>query len=691
MSEDAHNVSVSELCTRYGTNIEKGLTSEQAKAGLEKHGPNKINDPVETPVIVTFCQGIFNNIILLPWIAAIICFVIYGVSSDCLYIGIFLCLAGAAVSVFLFIKEVKEKWAITTAREAALEPKLQVLRDGQQVEVRKTQITIGDIVILESCDTVPADMRIFKSDGLMVDKSSLTGESNPQNVGPELTHENPLETQNLVLGSTKVTHGSGIGVVFAVGMKTVSGRISGLASTLEAGQSLFDVYISQVITYLRITALAIGIIVFFLAFIFGYHWVDCFLCISAVILASLPLGLPAELAFCRKIAHQRLEEKKCILKSNEALEVLPTVNTICTGKTGIFTENKLTVAHLWFNNKLVEVKEEEHKSGNAALDRDTIGWKELERASRLCNTAKFKLKANNDSSADNNVTGDPIDAAIMKYNVLFKDNIPAYRSNNERVFGRFGYSSFNSFISFKTLFSIHKSEQGGGLQHIFLVKSDPEIILDMCSTILVDGKAKPIEEKMKNEIEATCQKLRERGERVVAYSELLLPTDKYPMGYNFESDEFDEMYENLSKGILRFVGMISLVDPIRKDLASAVSRCREAGVKVVMLTEDNAITAQLVAKEVGILTGDQEKALDKLMVRSTIVTQKQIRNLQDLNDYHEIVVAEFDDNFIGTVMNITERFQNSGNVVAFIGEEKSLRPDQNLSSLYTSNLGVVMR
>lgn len=261
--------------------------------------------------------------------------------------------------------------------------------------VRAEDLVVGDVVDVKFGDRIPADIRIFESRGFKVDNSSLTGESEPQSRGIEFTHENPLETKNLAFFSTNAVEGTAKGVVISCGDNTVMGRIAGLASGLDTGETPIAKEIHHFIQLITGVAVFLGVSFFIIAFILGYHWLDAVIFLIGIIVANVPegkcpghwdchhcsvlvltntspLGLLATVTVCLTLTAKRMASKNCLVKNLEAVETLGSTSTICSDKTGTLTQNRMTVAHMWFDNQIIEADTTEDQSGTLLENYDSF-------------------------------------------------------------------------------------------------------------------------------------------------------------------------------------------------------------------------------------------------------------------------------------------------------------------------------
>merc|ERR1719295_645784 len=586
---DDHKITIDELHKRYEVNPETGLTSSQAKANVEKYGPNALTPPPTTPEWVKFCQCMFSGFACLLWLGAILCFIAYSIQAsayeeppdDNLYLGVVLTAVVTVTGIFSYYQESKSAKIMESFKNLVPQYAL-CRRDGEKVTITAAELTLGDIVEVKFGDRIPADLRVLEARGFKVDNSSLTGESEPQTRSPEFTHENPLETRNLAFFSTNAVEGTAIGMVVNIGDNTVMGRIAGLASGLEGGQTPIAKEIAHFIHIITGVAVFLGVTFFIIAFILGYHWLEAVIFLIGIIVANVPEGLLATVTVCLTLTAKRMASKNCLVKNLEAVETLGSTSTICSDKTGTLTQNRMTVAHMWFDNKIHETDTSENQSGKG-FDKGAAGWGPLQRVAMLCNRAEFKSGQDGEPILKREVNGDAFEAAILKCTELTHGGVIAYRAKNKKVCE----IPFNSTNKFQV--SVHENGDDPSDKRYFLVmKGAPERILDRCSTIVVDGTERPLNDEWKDAFNTAYMSLGGLGERVLGFCDYTLPADKYPRGYPFDADEANFPLEGL-----RFVGLMSMIDPPRAAVPDAVVKCRSAGIKVIMVTGDHPITAAL--------------------------------------------------------------------------------------------------
>ena len=562
-----------------------------------------------------------------------------------------------------------------------------IIRNGEKIEIKAEELTLGDICEVKFGDRVPADLRVIECRNFKVDNSSLTGESEPQARSPEFTHENPLETKNIAFFSTNAVEGTAKGMVVNIGDNTVMGRIAGLASGLESGETPIAKEIAHFIHLITAVAVFLGVTFFIIAFILGYHWLDAVIFLIGIIVANVPEGLLATVTVCLTLTAKRMASKNCLVKNLEAVETLGSTSTICSDKTGTLTQNRMTVAHMWFDNAIHEADTSEDQSGTSAY-KNGPGWKPLERCAALCNRAEFKTGQSGTPVLKREVNGDASEAAILKCTELSLGDTMKFRSNNKKVCE----IPFNSTNKFQV--SIHEQEGVSG--NLLVMKGAPERILERCTTILVNGKEIPLDNEWKAKFENAYMELGGLGERVVGFCDFALPTSKFPNGYPFNPDEVNFPLEGF-----RFVGLISMIDPPRAAVPDAVSKCRSAGIKVIMVTGDHPITAAAIARSVGIISAGNKTVEDIAADRGVDVSKVNPREahaavvhggeLKDISekDLDEILMYHNEIVFARTSpqqkLIIVEGCQRMGAIVAVTGDGVNDSP-----ALKKADIGVAM-
>jgi len=693
---DEHKIPIEELFQRLTVNPDTGLTMTEARRRYERDGPNALTPPKTVPEWVKFCKNLFGGFSLLLWVGAILCFIAYSIeaaseeepANDNLYLGVVLTTVVVITGVFSYYQEAKSSAIMDSFKNLVPQYAL-CLRDGEKHNLPAEELCVGDIVEIKFGDRVPADVRVIEARGFKVDNSSLTGESEPQSRSPEFSAENPLETKNLAFFSTNAVEGTCKGIVISIGDNTVMGRIAGLASGLETGETPIAKEIAHFIHIITAVAVFLGVTFFIIAFILGYHWLDAVVFLIGIIVANVPEGLLATVTVCLTLTAKRMAAKNCLVKNLEAVETLGSTSTICSDKTGTLTQNRMTVAHMWFDNTIIEADTSEDQSG-CQYDKSAPGWKMLSRIAALCNRAEFKTGQENVSILKREVNGDASEAALLKCVELAVGDVKGWRARNKKVCE----IPFNSTNKYQV--SIHETEDKNDPRYLLVMKGAPERILERSSTIFVNGEEKNMDEEMKEAFNNAYLELGGLGERVLGFCDYMLPSDKYPLGYPFDADNV-----NFPVHGLRFVGLMSMIDPPRAAVPDAVAKCRSAGIKVIMVTGDHPITAKAIAKSVGIISEGNEtvediaqrlnipiKEVDPREAKAAVVHGGELRDmsgeqLDDILMHHtEIVFARTSPQ---QKLIIVEGCQRMGAIVAVTGDGVNDSP-----ALKMADIGVAM-
>ncbi|CAJ1087526.1 sodium/potassium-transporting ATPase subunit alpha-1 [Xyrichtys novacula] len=693
---DDHKLSLDELHEKYGTDLTQGLTTERAREVLARDGPNTLTPPPTTPEWVKFCKQLFSGFSMLLWIGAFLGFLAYGIevattdepANDNLYLGIVLTAVVVITGCFSYYQESKSSKIMDSFKNLVPQQAL-VIRDGEKMSINAEEVVSGDLVEVKGGDRVPADLRVISAHGCKVDNSSLTGESEPQIRTPDFSNENPLETRNIVFFSTNCVEGTARGIVINTGDRTVMGRIATLASSLEGGKTPIAVEIEHFIHIITGVAVFIGVSFFILSLCLGYNWLEAIIFLIGIIVANVPEGLLATVTVCLTLTAKRMAKKNCLVKNLEAVETLGSTSTICSDKTGTLTQNRMTVAHMWFDNQIHEADTTENQSGNS-FDRSSATWSALSRVAGLCNRAVFLADQHDVPILKRNTAGDASESALLKCIELSCGSVSGMREKYPKL----AEIPFNSTNKYQL--SIHTNTTPGETKHLLVMKGAPERIMDRCSTIMLSGKEQPLDEEMKDAFQSAYVDLGGLGERVLGFCHFQLPDDQFPDGFAFDTEDVNFPTENLC-----FIGLMAMIDPPRAAVPDAVGKCRSAGIKVIMVTGDHPITAKAIAKGVGIISEGNETVEDiaaRLNVpvseinprdaKACVVHGGELKDmtseqLDDVLKYHpEIVFARTSPQ---QKLIIVEGCQRQGAIVAVTGDGVNDSP-----ALKKADIGVAM-
>ncbi|XP_041267061.1 sodium/potassium-transporting ATPase subunit alpha-1 [Onychostruthus taczanowskii] len=693
---DDHKLSLDELHRKYGTDLNRGLTTARAAEILARDGPNALTPPATTPEWVKFCRQLFGGFSLLLWIGAILCFLAYGIQSlmgeeannDNLYLGVVLAAVVIITGCFSYYQEAKSSKIMESFKNLVPQQAL-VVRNGEKMSINAEGVVVGDLVEVKGGDRIPADLRIISAHGCKVDNSSLTGESEPQTRSPDFSHENPLETRNIAFFSTNCVEGTARGIVISTGDRTVMGRIASLASGLEGGKTPIAMEIEHFIHLITGVAVFLGVSFFILSLILEYTWLEAVIFLIGIIVANVPEGLLATVTVCLTLTAKRMARKNCLVKNLEAVETLGSTSTICSDKTGTLTQNRMTVAHMWFDNQIHEADTTENQSG-ASFDKSSATWTALSRIAGLCNRAVFQAGQENVPILKRAVAGDASESALLKCIELCCGSVKQMRERYPKVVE----IPFNSTNKYQL--SIHKNANPSESRYLLVMKGAPERILDRCSTILIHGKEQPLDEEMKDAFQNAYLELGGLGERVLGFCHLALPDDQFPDGFQFDTDDLNFPVDKLC-----FVGLMSMIDPPRAAVPDAVGKCRSAGIKVIMVTGDHPITAKAIAKGVGIISEGNETVEDIAARLNIPVSQVNPRDAKACvvhgSDLKDMTSEQLDDILLHHTeivfartspqqkLIIVEGCQRQGAIVAVTGDGVNDSP-----ALKKADIGVAM-
>ncbi|XP_054161209.1 sodium/potassium-transporting ATPase subunit alpha-3-like [Oppia nitens] len=696
---DDHIIPMADLCRRLTTNTETGLSPGLAKEILHRDGPNSITPPKITPEWVRFLQNMFGWFNILLWIGSVLCFVAYTIQvttlepmevpPDNLYLGIAL---GAVVFIsgcFSYYQEAKSANIMDSFKDL-IPRSATVIRSGAKMNCPVEQLVCGDLVEIKGGDQVPADLRIVKSQGLKVDNSSLTGESEPLSRTLDCTHENPLETKNLAFFSTNCVEGTARGLVVRTGDRTIMGRIAILAAGLEANDTPLSQDVSRFLSVITAVSMFFGALFAITSYLLGYSWLNSCIFFISLIVAQVPEGLLPTMTVVLTLTAKRMAAKNCLVKNLQAVETLGSTSTICTDKTGTLTQNKMTVSHLWCNNTIIDADNLIGHQDGTKVDMDSPAWKALVRVCCLCSRAEFTAGQSKVSPLKRETIGDASEVAILKYMEIITGNVDGYRQRQPKVFE----VPFNSTNKYALAISECRGDNG----HYLCMKGAPERILEKCSTIIVKGgREVPLTDSVRQQFQLAYEELGSLGERVIGLCDKFLPVDRFPYDFPFDADDT----ENFPMTGLRFVGVVSMIDPPRPAVPDAVAKCRQAGIKVIMVTGDHPITAKAIARAVGIISDENETReemadrlaigvdkVDPTLCKAAVVHGSQLKDFtaddldQVLANHTEIVFARTSPQ---QKLIIVEGCQRQGAIVAVTGDGVNDSP-----ALKKADIGVAM-
>lgn len=544
---------------------ENGLTSQEATSRLEKNGKNKLKEGKKKTIAQRILSQLADPMVIVLIVAAVISAVTGMIEAGKFTFptdAVIILIVVVINTVLGVVQESKAEAAIEALQEMSAATS-KTLRDGKIVPVRSEDLVVGDVVILEAGDAVPADCRIFECASMKIEEAALTGESVPVTKKSDIvdamgSDDVPLgDRKNMCYMGSTVVYGRGKAVVVATGMDTEMGKIAHAISQAEEGQTPLQLKLAQLSKVLTKLVLAICVVIFGIQIIFalaGHKAIDIglvldsFMVAVSLAVAAIPEGLVAVVTIVLSIGVTNMSKKNAIIRKLTAVETLGCAQIICSDKTGTLTQNKMTVVDHY------------------GSDEDMIAT-----AMALCCDAEI--------DEDGQVTGEPTEAALVNYANSLGYNKNELVAKNPRV----GEAPFDS--GRKMMSTVHQTEKGV----IQYTKGAPDEILKKCTYAIIDGKRVPFTDEIKQEILKDNKRMADKALRVLAVS--LKVYDKVPEDFSPEALEND----------LVFIGLTGMIDPVRPEVKASIQECREAGITPIMITGDHKDTAVAIAMELGII------------------------------------------------------------------------------------------
>ncbi|MBD3259573.1 calcium-transporting P-type ATPase, PMR1-type [Candidatus Woesearchaeota archaeon] len=556
----------------------KGLSGKEAEERLEKYGKNEIVRKREIKPFMIFLSQ-FKDFIIWILIAAAGVSIMLGIYSgqaeewiDAIVIIIILVL-----NAFLgFIKEYRAEKSIEALKKMT-SLKTVALRNNKEQKIDAHELVPGDIVFLEVGEKVPADARLIEATALECEEAALTGESLPveKKTGTIKEGTAVADRSNMVFNGTVVTRGHGKAIVTATGMKTQLGRIAGMIQEAESPKTPLQNKLAHFGKVLGGIVILVCVIVIIVGIFRGYGTLTMFLAAVSLAVAAVPEGLPAVVTITLSIGVQKMAKRNALIRKLPSVETLGCTTVISSDKTGTLTHNEMTVTKVYCDGQVIDVRGEGYKT-KGEFEKKTEDLKQLLKIGVLCNDAKLNGEE---------VVGDPTEAALL----VSAAKLGMRKEEMNRLNPRVDELPFDS--ERKMMTTINKVNNS---KYAF-TKGAPDVILSKCNKILENGKTRILTKKDRDNILAVNEQFARSALRVLgfAYKEI--------------------KYEKINEESLIFVGLQAMIDPPRKEAVTSVEMCKKAGIKVIMVTGDHKITAQAIAKKLGIsgraITGVE---LDKL-------------------------------------------------------------------------------
>ncbi|MCC6454560.1 MAG: cation-translocating P-type ATPase [Caldilineaceae bacterium] len=648
-----HTLAPDETVAQLQTDPQSGLTSTEVEERLKRHGPNELIDRGSvSPWKILWGQ--LTSIMVVILIVAGVIAAVLGDLEDTIVI-----LALVIINTLIgFTQEYRAERSMAALKEMAV-PTVRVRRNGRVQEIPAPQLVPGDIVLIEAGNRIPADGRLLTSAGLQIQEAALTGES-----VAATKHDKTLEDADVALGDrrnmvymgTEVTTGRGEFVVTGTGMQTELGKIADLIQNVQGEETPLQRRLDQLGKQLAALAVVIVILVFVLGLFRGDSIEILLLTAISLAVAAVPEGLPATVTIALSLGAQRMLQRKALIRKLPAVETLGSVTVICSDKTGTLTENRMTVTVLDIAGTKLELQGEKALPIPELHDKPALAF--LLAGAALCNDAKPQSEG---AESPDEILGDPTEVAL----VVASNRQGMPKSQLDRVLPRVAEDPFNSERKRMTTLHVRPDSVPGAADQVAALIDDlnktgdskfvafskgaVDGLLDITSNVWLVDHTMPLDESTRERILQANAGMALNGLRVLGVGYRLL--DEIPSGV--EVGNADALEDNLV-----LVGMIGMMDPARPEVRDAVQTCKEAGIRVKMITGDHPATAIAIAQELGIANeGDRaiiglelnkmddeelSSALEEVSVFARVAPEHKLRIVQALQANGEVVAMTGD-------------------------------------------------
>ncbi|ANE47470.1 ATPase [Paenibacillus swuensis] len=588
-----YQLTPAEVLHAFSTDAEGGLSRQEAEDRQNIHGLNELSEG-ERVSPITLLLNQFKDFMVLVLMGATLISGLLGEYLDAITIIAIIVING----ILGFVQEFRAERSLRALKELSAYT-AKVMRDGRVEQVPANHLVPGDIVLLESGDRVPADVRFLETNSLYIEESALTGESVPVN-----KHIQPLAEGDIPLGDqrncgfmgTMITRGTARAVVVRTGMGTEMGKIADLIQNTDGMETPLQHRLEQLGKILIFVALGLTVMVVVAGIMHGQPMYGMFLAGVSLAVAAIPEGLPAIVTIALALGVQRMIKRKAIVRKLPSVETLGCASVICSDKTGTLTQNKMTVTHLWIDGELAEVTGEGYvpqghvlKQGKKADIQQDQTLRRLLQIAALCNNAVLSEAAPDESKKKRNkneteeprwqVNGDPTEGALIV--LAAKQGVTA-----GALSGLYKRVAEFPFDSERKRMSVLVEHQGGRLVY---TKGAPDVLLSQCAYVLWEGKITPLTPALKQKVLAANEGMARSALRVLglAYRDL-------------KSHDRVSTEDDVENGLI-FVGLTGMIDPPRREVKDAIATCRRAGIKTVMITGDHQTTAEAIAGQLGMI------------------------------------------------------------------------------------------
>lgn len=630
-SGDEHNISLEQILEKLDASAE-GLSSEEASRRIALCGRNVFEETGKESLLIKYLKQYRNFFSLLLLFGSILSFIAEWLDPGQGNIFIAIALLGVVIlnGSFTFIQEYQAE-RIMASFKNLIPPKARVLRDGEIKEILATEIVVGDVVYLEEGDKIPADGRLIEENSLKVDNSPITGEAEPQLRSLDCTHPNMLECRNMVFSGTLVQTGNGKALIFGTGSDTQIGKLAALTEQTSSMDTPIRKELNDFIKVISAIAIFLGVSFFLIGFLIQDTFLANLIFAIGIIVANVPEGLLPTVTLALSLASKRMAKRNALIKQLESVETLGSTTVICTDKTGTLTQNKMAIHSVYTGSGHLDVEKKANPSDMFL------------RVATICNNSRL-------TEEKPGYKGDPTEGSLLVYASEFTD-INKMKDDFPRL-------AEYPFDSKKQRMQVISRTPNGEMEAY--LKGAPEVILDMCSHIMIDGKEEILDEVQKKSLEEQHLVMAKKGERVLAFA--------------YRKADSDNEYED---GFI-FIAFAGAVDPPRPEAKEAIKKCHLAGIKVVMITGDHPVTARSIAATVG-LTDDH---IEPVLITGSELEELSTEELAQRLKAPSIVFARTSPL---QKLKIVHAFQTAGEIVTMTGDGVNDAP-----AMKTADMGVAM-
>lgn len=617
-----HSKSTEEVASELQVSIDEGLNEKEVLKRQKKYGKNILETKKNKSIYMKFLEQFQDFMIITLIIAALISFLVSWLNGELDFVDPIIILLIIILNAILGVaQETKAEKSLEALKKMSA-PTALVRRNKNIITVESSELVPGDIIYLETGHFVPADARLIQTTNLKVEEASLTGESHPvEKDANSLLQTTTLvsDRYNIVMATSIVTSGRGSAIVVSTGMNTEVGHIAKLIMEDEAPSTPLQKRLAKTSKALGIAALIICVIIFIMGILRDRPIFDMFMTSVSLAVAAIPEGLPAIVTIMLSLGVQRMAKKNAVIRKLPAVETLGSATIICSDKTGTLTQNKMTVTDIRF------AKGSEYADSNLGKFTLTL--------SALCNNTILQAANKNEITA----TGEPTETAL----VLAAYKVGLSKLKLDLIYQRVHEIPFDS--SRKLMTTVHKLDNGN---FRVITKGAPDVLLSKCTHIYENGKVSPFTEYHKRAIAKQNSIMANKALRVIAVS------------YKDLNQAPSRLSTTGLECSLIFVSLIGLIDPPREEVFEAVSICKMAGIKPIMITGDHVITACAIAKELGIM-GPQDNAITGAEL-NTMSNEELASNIYQYSVFARVSPEH--------KVRIVKAFQSNHEVVAMTGD-----------------------